>query len=321
MRVGIAGYGNIGRALEMMISDTKDVELIGVFSRRNRDALETLGATVYSAADLDFAMDDIDVLLLCYGSSGDLPRLAPHLAELYSTVDSFDNHARIPTYKASMQAAASKGGNVSVISLGWDPGFLSLVRLYAGAFLPHPGVNTFWGRGVSRGHSEALLQIDGVRRAIQYTVPREDALTLASLVSHTLTDTERHRRVCYVVAEEGKEEYITSSVKSMEHYFSGYDTEIHFITESEFSRYHTSQSHRGRLYALGSSGRYREVKHSLYLDLDVGSNPDLTASIMLSGARAALKIKQDGGIGAYTPFDIPPSYFSPQNGENVNYYL
>ena len=217
MRVGIAGYGNIGRSLERMISDTDDIQLVGAFTRRDIKKVETLGAPVYSAADLDSAIDDIDVLFLCYGSSVDLPCLAPRLAEKYSTVDTFDNHSDITDYRAAMDTAAGRGGNVSVISIGWDPGFLSLMRLYANAFIPHASVNTFWGRGVSRGHSEALSRIDGVRRAVQYTVPRDDALTLATLVSHPLSDTDRHRRVCYIVADEGREDYITSRVLTMEH--------------------------------------------------------------------------------------------------------
>ena len=307
--------------MEQLISDIDDVELIGVFTRRDVSSVTTLGARVYSASDLLSGAWDIDVLLLCFGSSSDMPELAPRLARLYDTVDAYDNHARIADYKHAMDTAAQESGHISVISLGWDPGFLSLMRLYASAFLPNASVNTFWGRGVSQGHSEALRRIDGVRFAIQYTVPREDALTLASLVSHPFTDTERHRRMCYIVADEGKEDSITEAVLSMDNYFVGYSVEIHFIGEDEFLRYHTSHSHRGRIYALGSSGRYRETKHSLYLDLDIGSNPDLTASVMLAGARALMKIKKNGGIGAYTPFDIPPSYFSPRNGENVNLYL
>ena len=247
MRVGIAGYGNIGRSLERMLLDAQDMELVGVFTRRDIKEVETLGATVYSAEVLDTERKDIDVLLLCYGSSSDLPILAPRLAAKYSTVDTFDNHTAIADYKRAVDVSARSGGNVSVISIGWDPGFLSLMRLYANAFIPNAGVNTFWGRGVSRGHSEAICRIEGVRRAIQYTVPREDAVTLASLVNHPLSDTDRHRRVCYIVAEEGREEYITSRILTMEHYFLGYETEIHFITDDEFSRYHTMEAHRGRL--------------------------------------------------------------------------
>jgi diaminopimelate dehydrogenase len=321
MKVGIAGYGNIGRALELICRDTEDVELTGVYTRRNTESVKALGTKVYSFSSLLEKRQDIDVLFLCYGSSGDLPKIAPSLAALYNTVDSYDNHSLIEGYKFSMDIAARSSGNVSLISVGWDPGFLSLIRLYSYAFLPNASVNTFWGRGVSRGHTEALCKIDGVRHAVQYTLPVEDALTLASLVCHPLTDTERHRRACYIVADEDKVDSITEAVMSMDGYFKGYKTELHFISEDEFFRYHTSTSHRGRVYALGSSGRYRELKHSLYLDLDIGSNPDFTASVMIAGARALMKIKKDGGEGAYTPFDIPPSYFAPFKCENVNKYL
>ena len=321
MRVGIAGYGNIGRSLVGLVREFEEMELVGVFTRRDALEVETAGVDIYHLSELERAVWDIDVLFLCYGSSSDLPRIAPRLARLYSTVDAYDNHSQIDDYKLDMDTAARSGGNVSMISLGWDPGLLSLVRLYTHAFLPNASVNTFWGRGVSRGHSEALARIDGVRMAVQYTVPCEDALTLATLVSHPFTDTERHRRVCYIVADEGREDEIREKVINLEGYFLGYKTEVNFITEDEFLRYHTSSSHRGRIYALGSSGRYREVKHSLYLDLDMGSNPDLTASIMLSGARAIMKIKEDGRQGAYTPLDVPPSYFAPFKCLNVNKYL
>ena len=321
MRIGIAGYGNIGRALEGMINENESIELVGVFTRRNTEDVQTRGGRVFP---YDMLMDfegEIDVLMLCYGSSSDLPQLAPRLAEHFDTVDTFDNHRMLNEYKRSMNEAAKRGGHRSVISLGWDPGFLSLIRLYSYAFLPNASVNTFWGRGVSQGHGEALRKIDGVKRAIQYTVPREDALTLAGLVAHPLDDVDRHRRVCYVVAEAGKENSITSEILSMENYFAGYETEIHFISDAEFCRYHTSSSHRGRVYALGSSGRYNEVKHGVYFDIDMGSNPDLTATIMLSGTRALGKIKEDGRYGAFSPFDIPPSYFAPFKCQNVNSYL
>lgn len=320
MRVAIAGYGNLGRSLEGLITDSDDVELKGIFTRRNVNDVQTLGADAYPISALD-TRDDIDVLFLCFGSSSDLPRLAPYYAERFSTVDTFDTHSAIGKYKEEMNIAARRGGHVSLISCGWDPGFLSLMRLYSASFLPNSAVNTFWGRGVSQGHSEALRKINGVRYAIQYTVPREDALTLAGLVRYPLDDTDRHRRVCYVVAKEGSEDYITEQILGMENYFAGYQTEIHFISEDEFLSLHTALSHRGRIYALGNSGRYREIKHSLYLDIEIGSNPDFTASIALSAARAAYRIKKDGGAGAYSPLDIPPSYFSPFKCENVNNYL
>ena len=321
MRIGIAGYGNLGKALERLANDSPDMELRGIYTRRNKNEIETDGTQVYSIDELYYHSDEIDVLALCYGSSRDLPELTPKLARVFNTVDTFDNHAMMEEYKARVNAASIEGGNVSVISLGWDPGFLSLMRLYLSAFLPSASVNTFWGRGVSQGHSEALRRIDGVKDAVQYTVPREDALTLAGLVSHPLSNTDRHRRVCYISAEKGKEDSITREVLSMENYFSGYEVELHFISEDELKKYHSTQSHRGRIYALGMSGRYKEVKHSAYLDLDIGSNPDLTASIMLSAIRAAHRLEKEKKNGAYTVFDVPPSYFAPVKCENVYNFL
>ncbi len=321
MRVGIAGYGNIGRSLERMMIDSSEYDLVGIFTRRAIDAVDSITKSVFSIDDIELFKNEIDVLLLTYGSSSDLPRIAPLLVRSFNTVDSYDNHKLLSEYKKAMDSAAKEEGRISIVSAGWDPGLLSLVRLYAHSFLPNASVNTFWGRGVSQGHSEAIRRIDGVKLAIQYTVPREEALTLAGLVAHKLDDTDRHRRVCYVVADKGDEERISREILSMRDYFEGYETEIHFISEEEFKRYHTSYSHRGRIYGLGSSGKYKEVKHGLYLDIDIGSNPDFTASVMLAASRALLKIKEDGGMGAYSFFDIPPSYFAPIKCENVSIYL
>jgi diaminopimelate dehydrogenase len=321
MRIGIAGYGNLGRALERLAMDTPDVEIKGVYTRRNKKDLQTEGTDVYSVDELYYHSDDIDVLALCYGSSRDLPDLTPRLAKIFNTVDTFDNHGYIDKYKEMVNSASVEGGKVSIISLGWDPGLLSLLRLYLSSFLPNSSVNTFWGRGVSQGHSEALRRIDGVKDAVQYTVPKEQALTLASLVSHPFSNVERHRRICYIAAEKGKEDSITHEILSMENYFSGYEVELHFISEEELRKYHGVASHRGRIYALGTSGRYKEIKHSAYFDLDIGSNPDLTASIMLSAIRAAYRLSLEKKNGAYTVFDVPPSYFAPLRCENEYSYL
>lgn len=321
MKIGIAGYGNLGRSLEMAALGSEEIEVVGVFTRREPSSVKTIGTDAFPLSSIGSYKNLIDVLCICHGSSTDLPALAPKLAESFNTVDTYDNHKDSEGHKCRMDCASRKSGHISLVSLGWDPGFLSLMRLYTYSFFPSPSVNTFWGRGVSQGHSEALRKIDGVIKAIQYTVPKEDALTLAGLVSHPLSDTDRHRRVCYIVAEKGKEDLIASEVLSMENYFSGYQTELHFVSESEFDRYSASLSHRGRIYALGSSGRYKEVKHSLYLDLDIGSNPDFTAAIMLSGARAAYRLYCEKKSGAFSVIDVPPAYFSPFNCENVNKYL
>ena len=320
MRIGIVGYGNIGRSIEMLALKDENFEIVGVFTRRNCDDVRTLSGKTFDLSSITEYKGLIDVLCLCHGSSADLPQFAPELASNFNTVDSFDNHNEIENHRNRMDIAAKHSGRTALVSLGWDPGFLSLMRLYSSVFMPNSCVNTFWGRGVSQGHSEALKKIDGVKRAIQYTVPREDALTLASLVSHPLSNTDRHRRICYIVAEKGKEDLVASEVLAMENYFVGYQTEIHFISDNEFDTHHAVRSHRGRIYALGSSGKYNEIKHSLYLNLEIGSNPDLTAAIMLSGARAVHKMHLEKRYGAYSVFDVPPSYFLPTgNGKNYNY--
>ena len=321
MRIGIVGYGKLGRAIELLAGSDKDTEIAGVFTRRDTKEVHTHGADVLPFDTLCDYRDAIDVLCLCHGSSKDLPEIAPALAEHFNTVDAYDNHKAIETHKERMNKAARKNGKTALIAVGWDPGFLSLIRLYAASFIPGAITNTFWGRGVSQGHTEAVRRIGGVKRAVQYTVPREEAMTLAGLVRHPMSDTDRHRRVCYIVAEEGREEDIAREVLTMENYFLGYETEIHFITEEEIEKYHTAASHRGRVYALGSSGRYGENKHSLLVDLEVGSNPELTASIMLSCARATHKLNGKKHFGAYTVFDVPPAYFLPLNHKNVNNYL
>lgn len=321
MRIGIVGYGNLGRSLELASEKSSDAELVGIFTARDPDEVKSLGSSVYPLSEIYEYENKIDVLCLCHGSSQALPQIAPHLAEHFNTVDTYDNHKEAEGHKARMQERSKSGNHTSIVSIGWDPGFLSLIRLYAQSFFPNPSVNTFWGRGVSQGHSEALKRIDGVKRAIQYTVPREDALTLAGLVCHPLSNTDRHRRVCYIVAENGKEDLITNEVLKMENYFSGYETELHFISDSDFDNLGRLPSHRGRIFALGSSGRYKEIKHSLYLDLELGSNPDFTASVMLAGARASWLLYNEKQYGAYSVFDIPPRYFLPLKCQNVNEYL
>ena len=321
MRIAIAGYGNLGKSLERIAKNTPGIEIEGIYTRRDKSDINADGTEVYLFDELYYHTDSIDVLALCYGSSSDLPELAPRLSSTFNTVDAFDNHGLINEYKVRVDSVCKSYGKTAVISLGWDPGFLSLMRLYLSSFLPSASVNTFWGRGVSQGHSEALNRIKGVKKAIQYTVPREDALTLAGLVSHTMSDTDRHRRICYIASEAGCEDYITGEILKMDGYFTGYDVEIHFVSEDELKKYHGAMSHRGRVYSLGKSGRYGEIKHSAYFDLETGSNPDLTASILLSGAYAAHRLSLEKKNGAYTVFDIPPSYFAPLNCENVNKYL
>lgn len=321
MRIGIAGYGKLGQAVEQLALESADIEITGIFTRRGKDKIKASMSDVYDSEELWAFKDRIDIVCLCYGSSRDMPKLAPKIAGHFNTVDVFDNHELLSVYKASMNEAAKSGGHTSLVALGWDPGFMSVIRLYSAAYLPNAVVNTFWGRGVSQGHSEALRGIDGVIDAIQYTVPRDDALRVAMCDPRSLSSVERHRRVCYIYAEKGKEDLITNEILSMENYFYGYEVEIHFVSGDEIDKYHGSLSHRGRVYACGSSGGLGEIKHLINFDLETESNPDLTASIMLSGARVAMRLYSMQQYGAYDIFDMPPSYFIPIKCENANYYL
>lgn len=321
MRIGIAGYGNLGRAVEIVARDHEDVEVVGVFSRRTPEKVQTQGAPVLPYDALFERRRDIDVLVLCYGSSSDLPTYTPTLTKMYNTVDTFDNHKDISEHKRKTDIAAKENHHTSLVSVGWDPGFLSLMRLYFSALLPCSSINTFWGRGVSQGHSEALRRIPGVLRAIQYTTPNPEALTLATLVGHSFEDTDRHKRVCYIAAEKGKEDYVRERVLSMENYFSGYETEIHFIDKDDPLFDKSDLSHRGRIYGIGKSGVYKEHKHSVFLDLELGSNPELTAHIALVGARICAHLSEREKYGAYTLLDIPPSIFCDIRSEDVRKYL
>lgn len=321
MRVGIIGYGNLGRAVETVARDMENIEIVGVFTRRSPSSVETLGAKIFPYEDVYDKNVDADVMILCQGSSGDIPEHTPKVAKLYNTVDTFDNHGMIEIYKQLVDKVSRENSHVSIVSAGWDPGFLSLMRLYLSALLPNSSVNTFWGRGVSQGHSEALRGIPGVKKAIQYTVPKAEALTLASLVCHPLEDTDRHKRVCYIAVEKGKEDDVKQRVLSFENYFSGYDTEIHFIEENDPLFDKTNMSHRGRIYALGQSGVYKEHKYSAFFDLELSCNPELTAHIALTAARVCQQMHSKKLYGAHTFFDILPSAFYEINGKNANKYL
>ena len=320
MRIGIAGYGNLGIALEIAAGHAKDVEVVGVFTRREARVV-TRYAPVFSIEELSRFRGAIDVLAVCYGSSSDLPRCTPEFTEYFNTVDSYDNHNKIEIHKKNVGRIAESTRHTSLVSLGWDPGLLSLFRLYLGGFIPFCTPNTFWGRGVSQGHSEALSRIDGVRRAVQYTVPKDEALTLAGLVGHHIDEHDRHKRVCYIAAEKNKEDLITEEVLSMKNYFYGYETELRFVSENDPVFENRSMSHRGRIYALGSSGEYRENKHVAYFDLEIGSNPDLTAHIMLTGMRVCRLLAERGRYGAFTVFDLEPSLFAEAAGRGIYEYL
>ncbi|CAM3000364.1 diaminopimelate dehydrogenase [Paenibacillus sediminis] len=316
IRVGIAGYGNLGRGVEMAIRQNPDMELTVIFSRRDPGEV-TAGTKIAHISDRLQYKNEIDVLILCGGSATDLPEQGPELAELFHTVDSFDTHAKIPQYFADVDAAARKGGNVSLISTGWDPGLFSLNRLLAEAVLPEGKDYTFWGKGVSQGHSDAIRRVKGVKNGVQYTIPVEDAVNRVRRGENPeLTTREKHLRECFVVAEEGADlAAIEHEIKNMPNYFSDYDTTVHFISEEELKKNHSTMPHGGMVLRSGKTGKNSTQLIEFGLKLD--SNPEFTASVLVAYARAIYKLAQDGQVGAKTVFDIPFGYLSPKSAEQL----
>ncbi|UTX54563.1 diaminopimelate dehydrogenase [Leucobacter aridicollis] len=315
IRVGIVGYGNLGRGVETSIGLNPDLDLVGVFSRRDPVTVKTVGAStqVFAIDSLaDFA-DKIDVLILCGGSKSDLPEQTPELASSFTVVDSFDTHAKVPEHFAAVDAAASNAGTVAVISTGWDPGLFSLNRLFGEAVLPQGKTYTFWGRGLSQGHSDALRRIPGVAGAVQYTLPSESAIERVRAGENPeLTTREQHDRECFVVLEDGADaESIRETIVTMPDYFEPYDTTVHFITADELARDHAGMPHGGFVIRSGetSQGVNQTVEYRLALD----SNPEFTSSVLVAYARAAARLAATGATGAFTPFDIAPGLLSPKS--------
>jgi len=310
IRVGIVGYGNIGRGVEMAVSAAEDMELKAVFSRRNPEAIKLAASTapVLPISEAQNMTGEIDVMVLCGGSATDLEEQGPYFASLFNTVDSFDNHAKIPEYLAAVNAATNN--TTAIISTGWDPGLFSLMRVLSGAVLPDGASYTFWGRGVSQGHSDAIRRIDGVTHAIQYTVPLEDAVNLVrSGAMPELTPRQKHLRVCYVVAREDADQAtIEETIKVMPNYFADYDTEVHFIGVEEFIANHSNMPHGGMVLRSGVTG---ETKQGLEFSLKLDSNPEFTGSVMTAYARAAYRLASEGLFGAKTALDVPLSYIAP----------
>ena len=318
IKVAIAGYGNIGRGVEAAIAQNEDMVLTTVFTRRNPDSIQinTKGANVMHMADAASVKNDIDVVILCGGSATDLPVQGPEMAALFNTVDSFDTHAKIPEYFAAVDQAASKNGNTSIISVGWDPGMFSINRLYGDAILPNGGYYTFWGKGVSQGHSDAIRRVKGVKNGIQYTVPVQEAVEAArSGKLPELTTRQKHTRLCYVVAEEGADlAEIEKTIKEMPNYFSDYDTTVNFISEEELKANHSKMAHGGFVIHSGSTNHgtnNHEFEYSLKLD----SNPEFTGSVLVAYARATYRFAKKGDHGAKTVFDIAPAMLSPKTGD------
>ena len=325
IRVGILGYGNLGKGVESAIAQNDDMELKAVFTRRNPENVKvrTAGVKVLQADELSHMQDELDVLILCGGSATDLPVQTPQYASMYNVVDSFDTHARIPEHFAAVDAAAKKAGKVSLISFGWDPGMFSLNRLYANCVLPEGKDYTFWGKGVSQGHSDAVRRIEGVKDCRQYTIPVEKAVEAVRSGSNPeLTTREKHTRECFVVAEKGADlAKIENEIKTMPNYFSDYDTTVHFITEEEMKRDHSGLPHGGMVIRTGVTGMEKEHKHVIEYSLKLDSNPEFTGSVIVAYARAVSRMNKEGMSGCKTVFDIAPAYLSPKSAEELRAHM
>ncbi len=318
IRIGIYGYGNLGRGVELAVRQAPDMELVAVFTRRPVETVHPATAVPVVAADeAERWRDKIDVLVLCGGSATDLPEQTPRLAALFHVVDSFDTHASVPEHFAAVDAAARRAGTLGIISVGWDPGLFSLARVYGAAILPEGATYTFWGRGVSQGHSDAIRRIKGVEDARQYTVPVPAALEAVHRGEQpTLTVRQKHTRECYVVAKPGADrERIRREIVTMPHYFDEYDTTVQFISKEELERDHKGIPHGGTVIRSGRTGAEGEHRHTVEYRLALDSNPEFTASVLTAYARAAYRLQREGAVGCRTVLDIPPAYLSPLDGE------
>ena len=320
IRIGIVGYGNIGRGVEQAIKRNEDMELAAVFTRRDPASVKvaTEGAKVVHMDDMLSMKGDVDVMVLCGGSATDLPVMGPEIAANFNTIDSFDTHAKIPEYFANVDKAAKEGNNISIISVGWDPGMFSLNRLYAESILVQGSTYTFWGKGVSQGHSDAIRRIPGVKNAIQYTVPVDEAVDQVRSGSEPKLNTrDKHTRECYVVAQEGANKAeIENAIKTMPNYFDEYNTTVHFISEEELKRDHSKMPHGGFVIRTGETGEEGN-KHVIEYSLKLDSNPEFTASVLIAYARAAYRLNQKGENGARSVFDIAPALLSMKTPEQL----
>ena len=318
IRIGIAGYGNLGRGVESALAGTKDMELVGIFTRRSPETLQTkTGAPVYAMADAPGMADKIDVMILCGGSANDLPKQTAELAQYFNVVDSFDTHAKIPEHFDAVDEKKKKSGKLGMISVGWDPGMFSLNRLYGQAILPNGSDYTFWGKGVSQGHSDAIRRIPGVQDARQYTIPVESALERVRAGENPqLTTREKHTRECFVVAKEGADlAAIEEAIVTMPNYFADYDTTVHFISQEELDRDHAGIPHGGIVFRTGTTGLNGEHKHVIEYKLTLDSNPEFTSSVLVAYARAVYRLHSEGQTGCKTVFDVAPAYLHPESGE------
>lgn len=325
MKIGILGYGNLGKGVESAVRQNDDMELTCIITRRNPASVKpaTEGVEVYSVDDIEKLKDKIDVLVLCGGSATDLPEQTPEYAKYFNVIDSFDTHARIPEHFANVDKAAKENGHVALISCGWDPGMFSLMRLYGSAVLPEGNDYTFWGKGVSQGHSDAIRRVKGVKNGKQYTIPVKEALEAVRSGSNPeLTTRQKHIRECFVVAEEGADlAQIENDIKTMPNYFADYDTVVHFISEEEFAANHSEIPHGGFVFRTGVTGLNKEHKHVVEYSLKLDSNPEFTSSVILSFARAINRLSNEGATGCKTVFDIAPAYLSSLSGEELRAHM
>ena len=321
IRIGIFGYGNLGRGVECALRQNADMELKAVFTRRNPETVRILteGVPVYHADKAAEMKDEIDVMILCGGSATDLPVQTPALAQIFNVVDSFDTHANIPVHFANVDEKAKASGHTAMISVGWDPGLFSLNRLYGGAILPDGKDYTFWGKGVSQGHSDAIRRVDGVANGKQYTVPVETALASVRRGENPeLSTREKHTRECFVVAKDGADKArIENEIKTMPNYFADYDTTVNFITEEELQANHAGIPHGGFVIRSGRTGKDLENKHIIEYSLKLDSNPEFTSSVLVAYARAAYRMNKEGNFGCKTVLDVPPAYLSPKSAEEL----
>ena len=320
IRIGIYGYGNLGRGVEAAIKQNDDMELVAVFSRRDPSSvtISTPTAKVCRAEEAESYKDKIDVMILCGGSATDLPVQTPQLAKLFNVIDSFDTHAKIPEHFENVNKAAKESGNVAIISVGWDPGMFSLARLFGGAILPDGKDYTFWGKGVSQGHSDAIRRIEGVLDAKQYTIPVQEALdTVRNGETPSFTTRQKHTRECFVVAEEGADlSRIENEIKTMPNYFADYDTTVHFISKEELRREHSGIPHGGFVIRSGKTNGGKN-NHIIEYSLKLDSNPEFTSSVLVAYARAAYRLNSEGISGCKSVLDIAPAYLSPKSGEEL----
>ena len=325
MKIGILGYGNLGKGVECAVKNSADMELAAVFTRRDPASVKLLtsGVPVYSVNDAKKYKDQVDVLVICGGSATDLPKQTPEYAEYFNVIDSFDTHARIPEHFSNVDKAEKNSKHTALISCGWDPGMFSLARLYANCILPDGNDYTFWGKGVSQGHSDAIRRVEGVKNGKQYTIPVQSALEAVRAGKNPeLTTRQKHTRECFVVAEEGADKAkIEKQIKEMPNYFADYDTTVHFISEEELARDHAGIPHGGFVFRTGKTGWNKEYNNIIEYSLKLDSNPAFTSSVLIAYARAVYRMNKEGLTGCKTVFDVAPAYLSPLSGEEIRAHL